>query len=90
MAHAKKVEPFHIRVDGLFFDFLSACDAQLNIAMSFGGPAWPISNEDMNLGPVGGGQCRGAIFDISVGSDISSSNDPVWIVGDTFLVRIFC
>jgi cathepsin D len=43
----------------------------------------------MNLGTIGGGQCLGAIFDITQGSDISSQSAPSWIVGDTFLVRFF-
>jgi hypothetical protein len=46
----------------------------------------------MNLGAITGskGQCRGAIFDITAGADAQSPNNPVWIVGDTFLVRMFC
>ena len=57
--------------------------------MSFGGPSWPISIDDLNLGTIGGGQCLGAIFDVTQGTDISSQGTPAWIVGDTFLVRVF-
>jgi len=57
--------------------------------MSFGGPSWPISINDLNLGTIGGGQCLGAIFDVTQGTDISSQGTPAWIVGDTFLVRFF-
>jgi cathepsin D len=63
----------------------------MSLAISFGGPAWPISSDDLNLGTVSNGQCLGAIFDITAGSNIQpSASTPQWIVGDTFLVRIFC
>ncbi len=62
----------------------------MNIAISFGGPAWPISIGDLNLGNVNNGRCLGAIFDITAGSDVKPTpGSPQWIVGDTFLVRIF-
>jgi hypothetical protein len=68
-----------------------ACNSQLNIAMSFGGPAWPISLADLNIGSVSNGLCLGAIFDITAGSNVKPTpGTPQWIVGDTFLVRIFC
>ena len=68
-----------------------ACNTQLTIAISFGGPAWPISLADLNLGTVSSGRCLGAIFDITAGSNVKPSpGTPQWIVGDTFLVRIFC
>lgn len=67
-----------------------ACSTKLNIAMSFGGPAWPISDDDLNVGTVSSGHCLGAIFDITAGSSVKpSSGTPQWIVGDTFLVRVF-
>ena len=68
-----------------------ACNSQLSIAISFGGPAWPISLADLNLGSVSNGLCLGAIFDITAGSNVKPTpGTPQWIVGDTFLVRIFC
>ena len=67
----------------------SSKTTQFTISMSFGGPSWPINLNDMNLGNVGGGQCLGAIFDISEGTDINPQSAPAWIVGDTFLVRFF-
>ncbi len=68
-----------------------ACNAQLTIAISFGGPAWPISLADLNLGSISSGRCLGAIFDITAGSNVKpTAGTPQWIVGDTFLVRIFC
>ncbi|KAF8494617.1 acid protease [Russula emetica] len=71
-----------------FYSF--PCDAQLNIAMSFGGPAWPISIADLNLGTVSDGNCLGAIFDITAGSNVKPTpGTPQWIVGDTFLKNVY-
>lgn len=68
----------------------TACSTQLSIAISFGGPAWPISISDLNLGTVGDGRCLGAIFDITQGTNVPpGSATPAWIVGDTFLVGSF-
>ena len=67
----------------------AACSTNVNITMSFGGLSWPINSTDMNLGPVsrGSSQCLGAIFDLSLGSNISqSTNSPDWVIGATFLV----
>lgn len=45
----------------------------------------------MNLGTVGDNLCLGGIFDLGLGSDISSGGgNPSWVVGDTFLVRSRC
>ena len=75
----------------IFVSLSPACNTQLTIAISFGGPAWPISIADLNLGTVSGGLCLGAIFDITAGSNVKPTpGTPQWIVGDTFLVRIFC
>jgi hypothetical protein len=59
------------------------------MTMSFGGQAWAISSEDMNLGPVqkGSSMCIGAIFDLSLGAD-TGTGGPSWVIGDTFLVRV--
>jgi cathepsin D len=66
------------------------CNAQLSIAISFGGPAWPISPADLNVGPVSNGRCLGAIFDISGGDNVKpGSGTPDWIVGDTFLKNVY-
>ena len=79
--------------DRAFFIFTNhiACDSQLTIAISFGGPAWPISVADLNLGPLGNGQCMGAIFDFTQGANAPPPGEgfPAWIIGDTFLVRFF-
>lgn len=44
----------------------------------------------MNLGRVQGNMCLGGIFDINLGSDVGSGGgNPVWVVGDTFLVSLY-
>ena len=68
--------------------FHTACSTQLTLAISFGGPAWPIRAADLNLGTVGNGLCLGAVFDISQGSDTPGGVNPSWIIGDTFLVGL--
>jgi len=66
------------------------CNTQLTIAISFGGPAWPISLADLNLGTVSSGLCLGAIFDITAGSNVKPTpGTPQWIVGDTFLKNVY-
>lgn len=67
----------------------TACNANLNVSMSFGGPSWPISAADMSIGTNPDGSCVGAIFDLQLGSAINGPT-PSWIVGDTFLVRFIC
>jgi len=71
-----------------FFAF--PCSTQLSIAISFGGPAWPIRVADLNLGTVGSGRCLGAIFDITLGTNVpAGSANPAWIIGDTFLKNVY-
>ncbi|KAI9447160.1 acid protease [Russula earlei] len=66
------------------------CSTQLTVSLSFGGPSWPISPGDLNLGTVTNGKCLGAIFDITAGSSIKPQADtPAWIVGDTFLKNVY-
>jgi len=66
------------------------CSSKPSIALSFGGPAWPISAADLNLGNVNENNCLGAIFDITQGSDVkANSGTPQWIVGDTFLKNVY-
>jgi hypothetical protein len=70
------------------FKYHTACSTKLSIAISFGGPSWPISLDDLNLGTISNGQCLGAIFDITQGSNVTpGQGNPSWIIGDTFLVR---
>ncbi|KAF8201354.1 aspartic peptidase domain-containing protein [Mycena galopus ATCC 62051] len=73
-----------------FFQF--PCSTQVNVTLSFGGQAWPINPEDMNLGPVeeGSSFCVGAFFDISLGSSSTATETaPSWVVGDTFLKNVY-
>lgn len=68
------------------------CSTQVTVSISFGGPSWPISIDDLNLGTVGAGnsQCLGAIFDIELGTGPGqAAGTPEWIVGDTFLKNVY-
>jgi len=58
--------------------------------MAFGGKSWTINPVDMNLGRDSqSNRCVGAIFDLSLGSDIPPGGaNPQWVVGATFLVRV--
>ncbi|KAI8993951.1 aspartic peptidase domain-containing protein [Trametes punicea] len=68
-----------------FFQY--PCDTDLQVSLAFGGKSWPISPADMNLGHTTSSLCAGAIFDLTLGSDVSGGDgNPVWVVGDTFLV----
>jgi cathepsin D len=58
--------------------------------MAFGGgKSWKISPDDFNVGqlePVSLNQCLGALFDLSGSNITPDPGNPVWVVGDTFLV----
>ncbi|KAK7052115.1 peptidase A1 domain-containing protein [Favolaschia claudopus] len=71
-----------------FFQF--PCSTDVNVTLSFGGQAWPISSQDMNLGPVeqGSSMCAGAIFDLTLGSN-AGGGGPSWVIGDTFLKNVY-
>lgn len=71
-----------------FFAF--PCSTSVSVTIAFGGTAWPVSNDDINLGTVGGGFCLGGIFDLGLGSQIGSGGgNPSWVVGDTFLKNVY-
>ncbi|PPQ65448.1 hypothetical protein CVT26_000100 [Gymnopilus dilepis] len=73
-----------------FFHF--PCNTQVNVTLSFGGKAWPINPQDMNIGQESRGSslCLGAIFDLSMGTNIpAGSGNPNWVVGDTFLKNVY-
>ncbi|EDR12034.1 aspartic peptidase A1 [Laccaria bicolor S238N-H82] len=72
-----------------FFTF--PCSTSLQVTLSFGGKAWPISEADMNLGQISNGstRCVGAIIDLNLASNISSSSSHYWVVGDTFLKNVY-
>ncbi|KAI1795502.1 acid protease [Ganoderma leucocontextum] len=66
------------------------CNAKVEVALAFGGKAWPISDADMNLGTVQANMCLGGIFDLNLGSNVGSGGgNPVWVVGDTFLKNVY-
>jgi cathepsin D len=60
------------------------CSTAVNVAISFGGPSWPISPADFQLTKISSSQCVGAFFELSTGGSA-----PNWIVGDTFLKNVY-
>ncbi|KAI0251412.1 aspartic peptidase A1 [Lactifluus subvellereus] len=60
------------------------CSTTVNVALSFGGKAWPISPDDFKLTELSSGQCVGSIFTYS-----STGSSPTWIIGDTFLKNVY-
>ncbi|KAG7439608.1 acid protease [Guyanagaster necrorhizus] len=68
------------------------CTTDVEVTMSFGGKAWPINSQDMNLGPAttGSSMCLGGIFDLTAGSNIpEGTGNPGWVVGATFLKNVY-
>jgi len=71
-----------------FFSY--PCSTKVQVSLAFGGKSWAIDSDDMNLGPVGSGQCLGGIFDLSQGSNVSpGAGNPSWVVGGTFLKNVY-
>ncbi|KAJ8594783.1 acid protease [Rhizopogon salebrosus TDB-379] len=60
------------------------CSTQVNMAISFGGPSWPVAPADFRLTSLSSSQCIGAFFELSTGGSA-----PSWIVGDTFLKNVY-
>jgi cathepsin D len=74
-----------------FFTF--PCKTTIEVSLSFGGKLWPVNPEDMNLGILSAQQpdsCVGGIFDLTLGSSLSSGGgNPNWVVGATFLKNVY-
>lgn len=79
----RTVSSINIHCFAMLTHSILACDTQVNVSMSFGGPSWSISPNDFKLTQVSQSQCVGAFFEMQTGSSA-----PAWIVGDTFLVCI--
>lgn len=65
------------------------CSTQVTVQLGFGGgKAWSVSPADFELMQLDrfGVNCAGAFFEISLGP---SSQNPKWIVGDTFLKNVY-
>ncbi|KAH9933171.1 acid protease [Epithele typhae] len=62
------------------------CDASPEVAFSWGGKAWTLSDDTFNLGSVeeGSSDCVGAI----AGQDMGFG-DNVWLVGDAFIQNVY-
>ncbi|PPR00497.1 hypothetical protein CVT24_005520 [Panaeolus cyanescens] len=69
------------------------CSTDVEVTLSFGGKAWAISSQDMNLGAESirnTDTCMGAIFDLNLGSNVGSGPGvPSWVIGDTFLKNVY-
>ncbi|EPQ53925.1 acid protease [Gloeophyllum trabeum ATCC 11539] len=66
--------------------YLYPCSTKVNVTISFGGPAWPISSADFQHAALqdGSGKCIGAFFQIPTGTGV-----PSWIIGDSFLKNVY-
>lgn len=63
------------------------CATEVTVQLAFGGRSWPVSPADFELMQIDRlGHCVGAFFEISLGS---STANPSWIVGDTFLKNVY-
>jgi len=67
--------------------FQYPCSTTVNVALSFGGRTWSISQDDFKLQQLSNSQCLGAIFTFAPST--SNSIGPAWIVGDTFLKNVY-
>jgi len=62
------------------------CDTEVTISLTFGsGQAWNVSPSNFELSRVGGGYCLGAFIEL----ELSGTNTPSWIIGDTFLKNVY-
>jgi hypothetical protein len=75
---------------------MTACAINLNVAVSFGGRTWPISNADISIPTTDNpGICIGGIFDLSLATGLGNIDlasglgniGPGWVFGAAFLVR---
>ena len=70
----------------------AACTTTVSITLTFGGRAWSINPQDISIGPVTAGSqnCRGAIYDLSAGSNLPvQPGKPGWVVGHAFLKNVY-
>ena len=70
--------------------FLPACTTNVSISISFGGKAWPIDSQDMNLGRVSTNSsvCGGSIFDLAI-NGTGGVGFPSWVMGATFFKNVY-
>ena len=47
--------------------WLTACSENVTSTFAFGGTAWPVPADDMNVGLIADGVCLGAVFDAQQG-----------------------
>jgi hypothetical protein len=63
-----------------------ACSTPLDVTITFGGKAWPVSGDDMKFRSNVAGLCIGAIFDFNTVNGITTATGPSWVIGAAFLV----
>ncbi|TFY79205.1 hypothetical protein EWM64_g4806 [Hericium alpestre] len=63
-----------------FFTF--PCSDPPQVSLTFGGTAFPISEDTFNLGELFLGQCVGGIMSADLGTDF-------WVAGDVFLQNVY-
>lgn len=67
--------------------YVYPCDTEVTVQLGFGsGSLWSVSPRDFELMQIDRRNCVGGFFEISLGS---SSANPQWIVGDTFLKNVY-
>jgi len=57
------------------------CNANVTVAITFGGTTFPISKNTLSLGPIDSNNC--------VGSISGFDNLEFWIIGDSFLQNVY-
>ncbi|KAH9917408.1 acid protease [Epithele typhae] len=67
-------------------EYYYSCDSPPNVAFSWGGQDWTITDANFNLGETesGSGKCIGAL----IGQDIGLG-DNVWLLGDSFMKNVY-
>lgn len=68
--------------------YVFPCSQKFEIAFTFGGKAFTLNQDDINIGQVDMGRetCGGALF---VVDSPAGSATPGWILGDTFLSTVY-
>ncbi|KZV73510.1 acid protease [Peniophora sp. CONT] len=64
------------------------CATNVTATLAFGGRAWTIPADDINLGQAAEGICVGSIFDARRGV-ILGEGFPNWLIGDAFLKNVY-
>ena len=72
-----------------------ACDTKTVVSLTFGGINYQISSQDFIIDQVSTNYCLAAFFTLELNSGSSpipgggNSNNPTWVVGDSFLKNVY-